>query len=81
MAAVHRGAAPGATSTGSSRLIEDQRRFGDVVHDLLDSLDMGDERSRDSDDEDDEDDEPRATSEENQGEDGESAGIRRRAGA
>src|SRR5215813_11703727 len=27
--------------------IEDQRRFGDAVHDLLDSLDMGDDRSRD----------------------------------
>ena len=29
-------------------LIEDQRRFGDAVHDLLHSLDMGEERSRDS---------------------------------
>src|SRR5215468_10045693 len=28
-------------------IIEDQRRFGDAVHDLLDSLDMGDDRSRD----------------------------------
>jgi cobaltochelatase CobT len=27
-------------------MIEDQRRFGDVVHDLLDSLDMGDDRGR-----------------------------------
>src|SRR5689334_12539150 len=35
------------------RLVENQRRFGDVIHDLLDSLDMGDERSRDSDEEDD----------------------------
>ena len=33
------------------KLVEQQRRFGDVVHDLLDSLEMGDERSRDSDDE------------------------------
>ena len=32
------------------RLVENQRRFGDVVHDLLDSLDMGDERSREEDD-------------------------------
>ena len=32
------------------KLVEDQRRFGDVVHDLLDSLDMGDQRSRDEDD-------------------------------
>ncbi|HXW24291.1 MAG TPA: cobaltochelatase subunit CobT [Xanthobacteraceae bacterium] len=30
------------------RLVEDQRRFGDVIHDLLDSLDMGEERDRDS---------------------------------
>src|SRR5581483_10694325 len=36
-------------------LIEDQRRFGDAVHDLLDSLEMGDERNRDSDDDDEED--------------------------
>jgi cobaltochelatase CobT len=30
------------------RLVEDQRRYGDVVHDLLDSLEMGEERNRDS---------------------------------
>jgi len=30
-----------------NRLVEDQRRFGDVIHDLLDSLDMGEDRSRD----------------------------------
>jgi cobaltochelatase CobT len=30
------------------RLVEDQRRFGDVVHDLLDSLEMGEDRNRDS---------------------------------
>jgi cobaltochelatase CobT len=30
------------------KLVEDQRRFGDVVHDLLDSLEMGEERSHDS---------------------------------
>ena len=33
------------------KLVEQQRRFGDVVHDLLDSLEMGDERARDSEDE------------------------------
>jgi cobaltochelatase CobT len=33
------------------KLVEQQRRFADVVHDLLDSLEMGDERARDSDDE------------------------------
>jgi len=30
------------------KLVEDQRRYGDVVHDLLDSLEMGEERSHDS---------------------------------
>jgi cobaltochelatase CobT len=32
------------------KLVEDQRRYGDVVHDLLDSLEMGEERNRDSED-------------------------------
>src|SRR5271169_5519233 len=36
------------------RVLNDQRQFGDVVHDLLDSLDMGEDRSSESDDEDDE---------------------------
>src|SRR5581483_11922516 len=31
-------------------LVEDQRQFGDVVHDLLDALEMGDDRSSDSED-------------------------------
>ena len=35
------------------RLVEDQRRFGDVIRDLLDSLDMGEDRSRDAEDGDD----------------------------
>src|SRR5438034_5323811 len=34
------------------RLVEDQRRYGDVVHDLLDSLEMGEERSHDSEEDD-----------------------------
>ncbi len=34
------------------RVLNDQRQFGDVVHDLLDSLDMGEDRSSESDDED-----------------------------
>src|SRR5436309_11497343 len=34
------------------RLVEDQRRFGDVVHDLPDSLDMGEDRSHDSEEDD-----------------------------
>src|SRR5437868_3832762 len=32
-------------------LVENQARFGDVVHDLLDDLDMGEDRSSDTDDE------------------------------
>jgi cobaltochelatase CobT len=37
------------------RFVENQRRFGDAVHDLLDSLDMGEERNRDSEDEEEDD--------------------------
>src|SRR6202167_5181946 len=33
------------------RVVADQRRFGDVVHDLLDSLDMGEDRNSDADEE------------------------------
>ena len=33
------------------RLIENQAQFGDAIHDLLDSLDMGEDRSSDADDE------------------------------
>src|SRR5438876_8153536 len=50
------------------KLVEQQRRFGDVIHDLLDSLEMGDERARDS-EEDDESGE--SDKQQNQGEDGE----------
>jgi cobaltochelatase CobT len=32
------------------KLVEDQRRFGDAIRDVLDSLDMGDEHNRDSED-------------------------------
>jgi cobaltochelatase CobT len=35
------------------RVLEDQRRFGDAVHDLLESLDMGDDRSGDDDEDED----------------------------
>src|SRR3954449_10450382 len=52
------------------KLVEQQRRFGDVIHDLLDSLEMGDERARDS--EDDQDDSGENNQQKNQGEDGES---------
>jgi cobaltochelatase CobT len=53
------------------RLVENQRRFGDVIHDLLDSLDMGDERARDSEDENDED-SSEDDKQQQQGEEGES---------
>jgi cobaltochelatase CobT len=53
------------------RLVENQRRFGDVIHDLLDSLEMGDERARDS-EEDDQDDSGENDQQQNQGEDGDS---------
>jgi cobaltochelatase CobT len=39
------------------RVLEDQRRFGDTIRDLLDSLDMGDDRTRDSEEGDDDRDE------------------------
>src|SRR5262245_18482279 len=51
------------------RLVENQRRFGDVIHDLLDSLEMGDERARDS-EEDENDDSGENDQQQNQGEDG-----------
>jgi len=52
-------------------LIEDQRQFGDVVHDLLEALDMGEDRSSDNDeDEDDGDNEKR---QQDKGDDGEAA--------
>src|SRR3954464_4042778 len=50
------------------KLVEQQRRFGDVIHDLLDSLEMGDERARDS--EEDEDESGESDNQQNQGEDG-----------
>ncbi|MEA2878009.1 MAG: cobaltochelatase CobT [Hyphomicrobiales bacterium] len=52
------------------KLVEQQRRFGDVIHDLLDSLEMGDERARDSEEEEDESGEN--DKQQNQGEDGDS---------
>jgi cobaltochelatase CobT len=54
------------------RLIERQSDFGDVVHDLLDSLDMGDDRSTESDEEEGEEGEQERRKEEN-GEDGQGA--------
>jgi len=52
-------------------LLLDQRKFGNAVHDLLDSLEMGDERSRDDDDEDQDEAENQEGKKDEQGEDGE----------
>jgi len=52
-------------------LVEDQRLFGDAVHDLLDALEMGDDRSRDNEDEEDEGEEDKRQQE--AGEEGEAA--------
>ncbi|MEA2935199.1 MAG: cobaltochelatase CobT [Variibacter sp.] len=52
-------------------LLEDQRQFGDAIHDLLDSLEMGEDRSRDQDDEE-SDDQNREGREDASGQDGES---------
>src|SRR5262245_32855602 len=53
-------------------LVEDQQRFGDAIHDLLDSLDMGDDRSNAEEDEDGEEGEQESGQEES-GEEGEGA--------
>ncbi|MGA9950626.1 MAG: cobaltochelatase subunit CobT, partial [Xanthobacteraceae bacterium] len=52
------------------RVLNDQRQFGDAVHDLLDSLDMGEDRSSESDEEDGEEGEEENQKDES-GEDGE----------
>src|SRR5262245_53160705 len=52
-------------------MIEDQRRFGDAVHDLLESLDMGDDRSNE--DEEDSDENKEDGREDEKGEDGEAS--------
>jgi cobaltochelatase CobT len=54
------------------RVLLDQRRFGDVVHDLLDSLDMGEDRSSDSDEDEGEEGEEQNQNEES-GQDGEAS--------
>ncbi|MEX0697096.1 MAG: cobaltochelatase subunit CobT, partial [Dongiaceae bacterium] len=51
------------------KLVEDQRRFGDAVHDLLDCLDMGEDRSETEGEEEDDEEEQRRRKEE-AGEDG-----------
>jgi cobaltochelatase CobT len=54
------------------RVLNDQRRFGDVVHDLLDCLDMGEDRSSESDEEEGEEGDDQAEKDET-GEDGEAS--------
>jgi cobaltochelatase CobT len=51
-------------------LVEDQRQFSDVVHDLLDALEMGEDRSHDSEDEDEGEEDRRK---QDSGDDGEAA--------
>ena len=53
------------------KLLENQRGFGDAIHDLLDSLDMGDERSREDDDEDSEESQNEEGRKDEEGQDGE----------
>src|ERR1700741_5240792 len=48
----------GARLDKLSRFAEDQAKFGDLVHDLLSALDLGDERDADSDDDDNQDENP-----------------------
>jgi cobaltochelatase CobT len=54
------------------RVLNDQRRFGDVVHDLLDCLDMGEDRTSDADEEEGEEGEDESRKDE-QGQDGEAS--------
>ena len=54
-------------------LVDNQRGFGDAVHDLLDSLDMGDERRRDDDDEDSEETQNDEGRKDEEGQDGEAS--------
>lgn len=51
-------------------LIEDQQRFGDAVHDLLDSLDMGEDRNRDSEEEEESEDDEQDRRQDDSGEQG-----------
>ncbi len=61
----------GAELDRLDRVLENQRQFGDAIHDLLDSLEMGDDRGRDSDDEQEDDEESGEGEQEQGGDDGE----------
>ena len=56
------------------RVLTDQRRFGDVVHDLLDCLDMGEDRSNEFDEDEGEEGEDRDQKDE-AGQDGEASDL------
>jgi cobaltochelatase CobT len=53
------------------RLLEDQRRFGDAIHELLDALDMGEERSEAEEDDEDADERNKDGRQDQSGQDGE----------
>ena len=53
------------------KLVENQRGFGDAVHELLDSLDMGDQRTRDDDEENDDESQNEEGRKDEEGQDGE----------
>ncbi len=55
------------------RLVEDQQRFGDAIHDLLDSLDMGEDRNADSEDEEEGDESEEERRQDDAGDEGETA--------
>src|SRR5919108_421101 len=55
------------------RLLEDQRRFGDAVHDVLDALEMGEDRSRESDEDEDADEGRQDRRKDESGEEGDAA--------
>jgi cobaltochelatase CobT len=55
------------------KLVDNQRGFGDAVHDLLDSLDMGDERSRDDDEEESDESQNEEGRKDDEGQDGEAS--------
>ncbi len=52
-------------------VVDNQKLFGDTIHDLLDSLDMGDDRSRDSEDKSEDDEESGEGDQDQDGADGE----------
>ncbi|MGE0751582.1 MAG: cobaltochelatase subunit CobT [Variibacter sp.] len=61
----------GADLDRLDRVLENQKLFGDAIHDLLDSLEMGDDRGRESEDENEDDQEDGEGEQEQGGEDGE----------